>query len=133
MDKETAAAMDFIFNGKAFGDVAARLLANEMDPRALRTNTVLRKDEWKELDEAVVQISRYQMTGVNDLISRGLVYNVGDGLGTTVLETEDVSDMSDAQMDIDGSSPSQEDRVKFGINYLPLPITHHSFRISLAS
>jgi len=67
---------------------------------------------------------------VNDLISRGLVYDIGNGLGTTVLEYENMSDMSDAQMDMAADAPPVEDRLKFGIGYLPLPITHHGFRIS---
>ena len=97
---------------------------------ALRTNTVLRKDEWKEMDDEVVQISRYEMIGVEDLVSRGLVKNLKNGLGTTVLEYEDISDMTDATMDMAADTLPDKDRVKFSVGYLPLPITHHGFDIS---
>jgi len=110
--------------------VAMKLLANGMNPGALRTNATLRKDEWKELDTAVVQISRQRLVGVQDLISRGLVYNVGNALGTTVLQYEDASDMSDAVMSMDGAVATDRDRMEFDINSLPLPLTHKGFTLS---
>jgi len=113
------------------GTLAARLLANKMNVNALRTNSTLRKDEWKELDQTVVDIARNRLVGVNDLVSRGLVFSLGNGLGTTVLEYEDLSDMEVAQMNMDGATRGPNDRVEFSINYLPLPIVHKDFQISI--
>jgi uncharacterized linocin/CFP29 family protein len=127
----TGAAVDSFFKDRASGSVATRLMANGMNANALRTNDTLRKDEWKHLDETVVDIARRRLVGVNDLVSRGLVYNLGNGLGTTVLEYEDQSDMEAAQMNIDGATRGTNDRVEFNINYLPLPIVHKDFQISI--
>ena len=127
----TPAQMDVIHKGHAFGGVASTLLANNMDVAALRTNTTLRKDEWKKLDETVVQISRDRLVGVNELVSRGLVYDLGgQGLGITVLETETESDMEAAQVSMDGVTRGRKDKIEYEIGYLPLPVTHKEFSIS---
>ena len=148
---KTEASVDIIFKGQAHGSVAQRLLANGFDVNVLRpwmengrpylnvkgrsepqfaVNATLRKDEWKHLDETVVQIALQRLVGVNDLVSRGLVYNVPNGLGTTVLEYEDVSDMEDAQVNMDGVSRGPSNRLEFDLNYLPLPIVHADFQIN---
>ncbi|MHA1828886.1 MAG: major capsid protein [Candidatus Heimdallarchaeaceae archaeon] len=93
-------------------------------------NATLRKDEWKQYDDAVLQAATERVVGVSDLISRGLTYNIGDGLGTTVLEYENVSDMNDATMDMAAEANGTEDRANYEIAYLPLPIVHKSFRIN---
>jgi len=125
--------LDAVFQGKAYGSVAAKLLANDMDAGALRSNSVLRDREWKDVDEAVVQIARQRLVGVTDLVGRGLVYNVSDGLGTTVLEYEDISDMESAQMDMAGEAEGRNDRPVYSLGYLPLPIVHKDFNISIRS
>lgn len=124
------AGMDFFYNGKAHGGVAARLLANGMDVRSLRTNDVLLYDEWKEIDKAVLKAYQQRLVGVADLQGRGLVYNIGNGLGKTVLGYQDASDIEDAQMSMDGVTRARRDRPEFDINYLPLPITHADFSFS---
>lgn len=127
-----AASMDAFRGGKGYGSVAAALVANGFNVCAMRTNDVLRKEEWKSLDEKVVQISRERLVGVNDLISRGLVHDLaGQGLGTTVLEHEDASDMTDASMSMGADEQGRQDRIVFDIKALPLPITHKEFKINL--
>jgi uncharacterized linocin/CFP29 family protein len=128
--KKLIADVDAFYKGQAYGNVAQKLLANGMSVNALRTNSTLRSDEWKHLDETVVEIARNRLVGVNDLVSRGLTYNIPNGLGKTVLEYEDISDMSDAEVNIDASTRQGNDRVAFSIGYLPLPVIHKSFQIS---
>jgi uncharacterized linocin/CFP29 family protein len=128
MPKE--AKMDFFFGGKAHGSVAARLLANGMNVSSLRTNDVLLYDEWKEIDKAVLQAYQERLVGVADLTSRGLTYNIGNGLAKTVLGYQDASDIESAQMSMDGVTRGRRDRPEFDINYLPLPITHADFSFS---
>lgn len=129
MKKSDPAIVEGIFQGRAYGSVAKKLLANGMRPDALRTNDTLRKDEWKALDETVVQISRQRLVGVNDLVSRGLVYTL-NGMGTTVLQYEDMSDMTEADISMDGATRGQNDRVEYDIKSLPLPIIHKGFQVS---
>lgn len=130
MGEIVQASVEAIHKGRAYGDVAGVLLNSGMRTNALRTNATLRKDEWKTLDEKVVDISRQRMVGVGDLISRGLVYNIANGMGTTVLETENASDMEPAEIDMDGATDSKSDRMKYDIGYLPLPIVHKGFDIN---
>jgi hypothetical protein len=143
--------LEVIHEGRAFGNAAQRLLAARMDPHVLRPwveddgstwvtrngvavradNATLRKDEWKQYDEAIVRIARERLRGVNDLISAGLVYNITNGLGTTVLEHEDMSDMNEAEMNMDAVTREKHDAVEFDINYLPLPIIHKAFHVNI--
>lgn len=117
--------------GKHRGSVAEVLLANDMNPEALRVNDVLRKDEWKQLDDVVVEISKQRMVGVADLVNAGLVFNLENGLGTTVLEFETESDMADAQLSMDAITRGRADAQEFEIGYLPLPIAHKDFNINI--
>lgn len=96
----------------------------------IMTNATLRRDEWKRLDEAILEVSRFRLGGVDDLISNGLVYDLGNGMGTTVLEYHDSSDSMEAQTTMDGVSRSAGDRPVFGTHYLPLPITHVDYEIN---
>jgi len=154
MAKKNEASVDSIYQGIASGDVASRLLSTDMNVNALRPfigkdgrpymtvndngnsrtrlvgNATLRKDEWKHMDETVVQISRERLVGWSDLANRGLIYNVPNGLGRTVLEYEDVSDMEAASISMDGMTEAGHDRVKFSIKYLPLPLVHADFQIN---
>ncbi len=111
--------------------VAQRLLQANMNVNALRTNGTLRKDEWKEFDEAILKAAQQRMQGVADLKSRNLVHRIGNGLGTTVFEYEDVSDMRGAEVTMDGVSRVKNDQVIFDLKNLPLPLIHKDFQIGV--
>ena len=98
----------------------------------IQTNATatLRRDEWKQLDQALLDVSRYRLGGVQDLIDNGLVYNLGNAMGTTVLEWHDVSDAMEASLTMDGVTRSNGDRVVFQHNYLPIPIIHVDYEIN---
>ena len=146
---------DFIHNGKGFGSVGQRLIGNGMNTSALRpwigedgkayvtnvvngkaiavptVNATLRKEEWKQFDAAILEAAQQRLVGVADLMAKGLTYNIANGLGTTVLEYEDQSDIEDAQISMDGTTRGNNDRPEFDINYLPLPITHADFQLNI--
>jgi len=96
----------------------------------LNANATLRKDEWKEMDDSVLFAAQERLVGVADLYSRGLVYRVG-GLGTTVLEYEDYSELTAAEMTMDAVTPSAKDRPQTNLKYLPLPIVHKDFSFNI--
>lgn len=99
--------------------------------KEINVNTgTLRRDEWKRLDDAILEVSRARLGGVQDLVANNLVYNLGNGMGTTVLEYHDSSDSMEAQTTMDGISRTQGDRPVFGYHYLPLPITHVDYEIN---
>ena len=114
----------------ATGGVAAKLLAANMDPNVLRSNATLRKDEWIDYDAALIDEVTQRMTGVDDLISRGLVYNVANGMGSTVVEWETVDETREAEINMDGINRAQSDTVDFVLQSLPLPITHRDFYLN---
>jgi uncharacterized linocin/CFP29 family protein len=96
----------------------------------LNTNGTLRRDEWKQLDEAVMKISESRLGGVQDLISSGLTFNLGNAMGTTVLEYHDLSDAMKADLTMDGVSRSKGDRPVYSTKYLPVPIIHVDYEIN---
>jgi uncharacterized linocin/CFP29 family protein len=115
----------------ASGNVAAKLLQSGGNVNALRTLGTLRKDEWVAFDNAVVEIARANLTGVADLISRGLVFNLPNALGHTRLEWERISDMDPAIVTMSGISQSQNDRVIYDLQGMPIPIIHKDFNINI--
>lgn len=96
----------------------------------LTTNATLRRDEWKQLDERLMVIARERLGGWQDLIDNGLTYNLGNAMGTTVLEWHDVSDNLTVEMTMDGITRGKNDQPKFQTNYLPLPILHVDYEIN---
>lgn len=108
-----------------------RLLASNMNVNALRTNATLRKDEWKAMDDAIIAVARERLVGYADLLSRGLTYTVSNGLGTTILESENVSDFNDAELSMDGVTKSDNDIVNYEVVGIPMPLLHKSYQISI--
>lgn len=116
---------------KGTGDVATRLLQSGFDINALRTNAVLRKDEWSQIDNALIEIGRQRLPLVSELVSRGLTYNIPNGLGTTILEWEDVSDMDPANVSMSGVTRGENDTIEYSLKSMPLPIVHKDFSINI--
>lgn len=96
----------------------------------INVNATLRRDEWKTLDEAIMDVSRQRLGGVDDLVSNGLVYNLGNAMGTTVLEWHDVSEALSAELTMDGITRGKNDQLTFQTNYLPIPILHVDYEIN---
>lgn len=96
----------------------------------INAGATLRRDEWKQLDTAVSEPLRYRLGGVEDLISNGLTYDLGNAMGTTVLEWHDVSDALEAEVTMDAITRSKNDRVVYQHNYLPIPIIHVDYQIN---
>lgn len=97
---------------------------------AIDVYATLRRDEWKQLDEALLMISEYRLGGIDDLIASGLVFNLGNAMGTTVLEYHDVSDALTAELTMDGVTRAVGDRQEFETVYLPIPIIHADYEIN---
>jgi len=125
----------FVHNGNTFVSVYSGS-GNAKDPKSYQTIQInaatgtLRRDEWKTLDDAVLKISETRLNGIQSLITKGLTYNLGNAMGTTVLEMHDSSDTTGAEMTMDGVSRSKGDRQVFGTTYLPIPIIHMDYEIN---
>lgn len=145
--------MDLIVNGQAHGSVAARLLQNGFDVNAMRPyvgvdgrhyitqsnggvatpvplmaqNATLRRDEWIQIDTAVMAAARERLRLISDLRGSGLTFTIPNGMGKTVLESERMSDITPATISMDPARKSEGDRPEFDIINLPLPVIHKDF------
>lgn len=98
---------------------------------ALRTADMLRKDEWKVIDTAVVEEGVIRLRGIADLISAGLTTNISNGFGKTLFEYERVNDLDEAGVSMDGMTRTDDDTVEFDLRNLPLPIIHKDFNLNM--
>lgn len=145
--------MDFIHNGQASGSVASTLLSNNFDIAALRpfvgnngrhyitsnqggkliatptinANATLRKEEWKIIDDTVSIAARQRMRLISDLQAAGLTFNIPNGMGKTVMESQRMGDITPATISMDPARKSEGDRPEFDLINLPLPIIHKDF------
>lgn len=110
----------------------AALLASGLNINSLRTNSLLRKDEWEMLDDRVVEIAANTLRGIADLRAAGLTVNLG-GLGVLVSQYETVSDMTSASVNMAAEVDDEEDRLNYDLVGVPVPIISKSFRIDIRS
>jgi hypothetical protein len=131
-DEQTRGIYVSVYKGRGdFNDpknYSTRKVKENVSP--LQVNATLRRDEWKRLDEVVVTIAEERLNGVQDLLSNGLTYELGNGMGTTVLEWHDVGDALEADLTMDGLPRAQNDRPEWQHNYLPIPIIHADYEIN---
>ena len=106
------------------------LLLNEARAKfpRLANNALLRKDEWEELDEMVVEEATRRMPGINDL--RRFTRNLG-GLGVIYDQYESMSEMTEAEIKMSVDALSQEDTIAYELNNVPIPIISKAFRFDL--
>lgn len=147
---------DFIMNGCPTGDVASRLLNCNFDVATLRPmlhddgrsylslnqggvlkNVMIQNDaatlrpyDWKQIDDAIIKVAMPRLKLVGDLRAAGLSYSIPNGMGKTVLQTENMSDIGDASVSMDGMRENANDRPLFDLQNLPLPIIHKDFSFS---
>jgi uncharacterized linocin/CFP29 family protein len=110
---------------------AAALSGKPLSSQSLRTLDTLRHEEWKFFDDVLIEEAKIRLVGVGDLIRLGLVTNVPNALGKTVLGYEKISDMDPATVSLDGLGRTPNDWQEFQLNQIPLPITHKDFFLNL--
>lgn len=104
-------------------------MADILNVNAMRTNDLLRKDEWTALDTAVIEVQRQRLNGIADLQNRNLTRNLG-GLGVLVDQYEQMSDMGDADVDMSGEAEGDEDTIAYTLANVPIPVVHKAYRIN---
>jgi len=113
------------------GVAAAMLDGEELNTNALRTNKLLRNDEWKQIDLAVVEAQRIRLNAVADLYNRGLSLNIADGLGVMILEWQTMTGKTGGRLDMSPQAQELNDRVKFATKTLPLPVIHDDWQLGI--
>jgi uncharacterized linocin/CFP29 family protein len=111
-------------------NVPQRFLSSGLNINSLRTNALLRKDEWEMVDRTVVDVSADVLNGIADLRALGLTHNLG-GIGVLVSQYERLLDMSDANVDMAAEAEGEEDLVEFELAGVPVPVIHKDFRINI--
>lgn len=119
------------WNGQGHGSIAQKLLAHGMKTNGLRQLTTLLYEEWIAQEAGALAAVRLRTTGVNDLMSRGLRFDLGNQLGETVLRTQTMSTMEAAEMAMSPRTKGEKDRLVFDQGYLPLPITFKDFELDI--
>lgn len=95
----------------------------------ITANAALRYDEWKTIDDAVIRVKRNRLTGISDLRANGLVFPLNNGMATTQLLYEKVSDNLVAKLSINPDDMTDNDNPDHSQHYLPIPINHSDFSI----
>lgn len=111
--------------------LAAIKAGRPISPQELRTLDTLRKNEWEFLDNALIEEGKIRLVGVADLMGAGLTVGVPNAMGKTIFQWENMTDMEPAITSLSGVDRSDDDRVEFDLNSLPLPITHKDFKLNL--
>jgi len=90
----------------------------------------LRREEWIQLDKAVLTAAQNRLTGIQDLRANGLIYSLGNAMATTVLEWHTSGEHGEAIVSMDGIGRGQNDAPTYDTKYLPIPILHSDYQIS---
>lgn len=139
---EIGELQDLKVNGK-FGEAIARfykhVVCNEYGypllnhPRSnMAFNSILRKDEWEEMDRAVVEESHDPMNAVQRLINLGLVQQLG-GPGTLISQWNVISEMTRAEVSVEGVTKTDMDIVDHLLKGVTVPVVHKRFDITMRS
>jgi uncharacterized linocin/CFP29 family protein len=97
--------------------------------QGIHHNALLREYEWQRIDAQVVEVHRTTLVAANDFQRFGLIEPLG-GLGVTISTYEQLSDMSDAQLSMEGITRGEKGRQEFTPQSVPVPIIHKDFEIS---
>lgn len=112
------------------GNSREELLNVAQNLHEFRTNATLRHEEWKYYDNSIIAAYQKRLVGVADLLSRGLVLRPPNGIASTVLQSQKISDMNDAELSMDGLTRTENDRQVYDSDYLPLPFIHKDYQIN---
>jgi hypothetical protein len=91
--------------------------------------TMMRKEEWLQLDTQVLRAARMRLRAWADLAAANS-FGGFNGMSKMILEHETMADPGEAIVDMDGITDGRTDAPKFQLEGLPLPITHSDFWFS---
>jgi uncharacterized linocin/CFP29 family protein len=113
----------------AFGEGLSYFMASNAERKEIAANaTTLQDDEWRTVSDRMVEIYRGDLVGINDLMDAGLTRDIS--LATKVDLWQTMSQMTGAEVSMDGETESEEDRGTGQTEGVPVPIVHKDFRIS---
>ena len=96
--------------------------------RQITTNSLLRKDEWEELDRQVIKAQEDRLNAIARLQTLGLVKRFGS-IGTVLSQWNVVSEMARAEVSITGRGNTDKDRVDYNLASVPVPVIHKEYAL----
>ena len=121
----------YLLQGMSLNQIAKKQFPKKNQLRSNNDyNAALRYDEWKEIDDQAIQIVRTRLDAIDDLLDRDLTQTLG-GLGTTISEYEQVSDMTPADVNMSPQAQTDNDTQNFGMDGVPIPIVHKDFQLDV--
>lgn len=112
----------------AFGEGLNYFMASNDERKEIAANaTTLEEDEWRTLSDRMVDVYRAELVGIADLQDAGLTRDIS--LATKVDLWQKMSEMTGAEVSMDGETESEEDRMTYETEGVPVPIVHKDFRI----
>jgi hypothetical protein len=96
--------------------------------RGMWVNSVLRKDEWEQLDAQVIEEATLRLNGIAHLAQRGLTFSLGN-IGIVSAEYNTVSEMTAASVNIRPESRTDRDQIDFGLAAVPVPVIEKAYSI----
>jgi hypothetical protein len=154
-------AVDYIINGKPKGELAERLVGNGMDPGYLRpwndpetgkayvtvrdsrspngyvdeeithNASTLRPSEYEYFDRTIEDIATPNMVAFNDLRRRGLVFNLPNAMGKTVIKSMVRGRTTPATISMDPKRRSERDRIQWDTRLFPIPVVHKDYSFTI--
>ncbi len=105
----------------------------KFEPRSMliNANASLHKEDWLKIDRKVIEAAKPEMRLFGDIRAAGLTFNIPEGMGKTVLESQTMGDVGPATLSMDPRSRSQADRIDFGLVGVPLVIAHKDFSLGI--
>lgn len=110
-------------------DIVKKVMESGFKVNALRTNALLRDDEWKQVDAAVIPTIKENLVGIADLYSYGLTKDLG-GIGTMISEWDAISDMDGATMNMSGYTKPTNGDIAFTSFGVPVPMFMKNFYLN---
>lgn len=92
-------------------------------------NATLTYDEWRDIDDMLVDVGRQRQDGIQDLRDFGLIKSLANPMASTVLTYSRISDSMTAEISISPKRRTAGDRTLYENVHLPLPIIHSDFDI----
>lgn len=129
-DARSAAGAQAIYGGvrpRAF--VGNDRIGQITTARGTVVNSLLRKDEWERLDQAVVRAAVPRLNAVSHLVERGLT--LGLNIGTIISEWNESSEFTAANVSITGQSRGEADAVEFDLAAVPVPVIFKEYSIPM--
>lgn len=92
--------------------------------QVIQNAATLRREDWLQIDTEVVRAATRRLRFFNDLRANGLSIDLPNALGKTSWTYERQSNISDADVSMDGLRRSDASRLQYDSESMPLPLIH---------